>query len=435
MILSAEDAAHLLRRAGFGPSPADIGALAGMDSAAAVEAVLDTSNAPGVVPPPEASLASTASYYDRYVALLAWWADRMRTTPAPIQEKMTLFWHGHFCSGINKVDNWPAMFNQNQTFRSLGMGSFRALTQAVALDPAMLRYLDNATNVASAPNENWARESMELFTLGVDHYTQDDVVASARAWTGHGLDSTGTQYVFTPKRHDYGPKTFFGITQAWDGPAIIDEILTGAKKPTAAAFIAEKVWSFFAYPNPEPAVLSALTADFLASDDLDVTALLRSVFNQPQFWSAEARAGLVRSPTEFVVAAMRYSGLAAARAHPEWYMADMGQELFNPPNVAGWKDNAYWISSAALWARAEFARTVTWAVDKPTGLLAGAGKLTAARAVQAGLDAFGVTQPSAATRSALEQWAASENTNSDCWAIQPNLITLVLMSPDFQLSQ
>jgi len=435
MILSAEDAAHLLRRVGFGPSPADIEALAGMDSAAAVEAVLDTSGAPGVVPPPEASLDSTASYYDRYVALLGWWVDRMRTTPAPIQEKMTLFWHGHFCSGNSKVDNWTAMFNQNQTFRSLGMGSFRALTQAVAVDPAMLRYLDNATNVASAPNENWARESMELFTLGVDQYTQDDVVASARAWTGHGLDSTGTQYVFTPKRHDNGAKTFFGITQDWDGPGIIDEILTGAKKPTAAAFIANKVWSFLAYPNPEPAVSTAVTADFLASDDLDITALLRSVLNQPQFWSAEARAGLVRSPTEFVVAAMRYSGLAAASAHPEWYMADMGQELFNPPNVAGWMDNAYWISSAAFWARAEFARTVTWAVDKPTGLLANAGQLSAAASVQAGLDAFGVTAPSTSTRSALEQWAASENTPSDRWAIQPNLVTLVLMSPDFQLNQ
>lgn len=433
--LSSEDAAHLLRRVGFGPLPDEIEALAGMDTADAVETVLDVSAAPAVVAPPEASLDSTEDDWDRYVAILGWWLDRMRTTAAPIQEKLTLFWHGHFCSGQNKVDNLTAMFNQNLTFRSLGLGSFIDLTQAVALDPAMLRYLDNADNVASAPNENWARESMELFTLGVDQYTQDDVVASARAWTGHGLDSTGTEYVFYPKRHDTGEKTFFGITQDFNGPDIVNEILTGAKAPIAAQFIAGKLWSFLAYPNPEAPVLSAITSDFMASDRLDITSLLRSILNQPEFWSDEARLGLVRSPTEFVVAAMRYSGLASATAHPEWYMADMGQELFNPPNVAGWRDNSYWISSASFWARAGYARTITWAVDKPTGLLANAGQMSAADAVAAAFSLFGITQPSAATQAALEQWATSENTPSDRWAIQPNLVTLALMCPDFQLNQ
>lgn len=201
------------------------------------------------------------------------------------------------------------------------------------------------------------RESMELFTLGVNQYPQDDVVASARAWTGHGLESTVTRYVFTTKHHDYGQKTFFGITQDWDGPDILDEILTGVKKSTVAAFLANKLWSFLAYPNPEPEVSAAITADFLASENLDITALLRSILNQPQFWSAEARAGLVRSPTEFVVAAMRDAGLASAVAKPQNYLANMGQELFYPPNVAGWMGDGHWISSAAFWARAGFART------------------------------------------------------------------------------
>jgi uncharacterized protein (DUF1800 family) len=435
MILSAEDAAHLLRRVGFGPSPFDIQSLEGMNSTDAVEMVLDVSQAPGVVPPPDASLASPASSWNGYVAIVRWWIDRMRTTPAPIAEKMALFWHGHFCSGNSKVFNLAAMFNQNMTFRTLGMGSFRALTQAVAVDPAMLRYLDNASNVASAPNENWARECMELFTLGVDQYTQTDVVAAARAWTGHGLDSTGTQYVFNSKRHDSGPKTFFGTTKTWNGPDIIDEILTGASKPIAAAFIANKLWSFLAYPNPEPEVSASITADFLASDDLDITALLRSILNQPQFWSAQARTGLVRSPTEYVVAAMRYSGLASTVAHPENYLASMGQYLFNPPDVAGWGDNSYWVSSAAFWARTGFARAVAHAVDTPSGLLSNAGTLSAADAVQAAFDALGVTSPSAATRAAIEQWAISENTSSDRKYIQPNLIALVLLCPDFQLNQ
>jgi uncharacterized protein (DUF1800 family) len=435
MGLSAEDAAHLLRRVGFGPTAADIDALAGLSTAAAVDAVLDVSGAPAVVAPPEAQVASKADWWDRYVALLHWWTDRMRTTPCPIQEKMTLFWHGHFCSSIDKVDNFPAMFNQNVTLRQMGMGSFRALTQAVAIDPAMLAYLDNADNVTENPNENWARESMELFTLGVDQYTQDDVVAAARAWTGHTVDETGTQYVFNAKWHDSGSKTFFGITRNWDGPDIIDEILTGSKQPIAAQFIATKLWSFLAYPDPEPAVVQGITSDFLASDDLDITALLRSILNRPEFWSPPARAGLVRTPTEFVVAAMRYTGLAAADAHPDWYMSSMGQQLFNPPNVAGWRQNDYWISSAAFWARAGFARDLTWSVDKPTGVLPTVGKMTPAAGVQAAFDRFGITQPSTATRAALEQWFASQAKPDYSWSLQPDLITLVLLSPDFQVNQ
>jgi uncharacterized protein (DUF1800 family) len=435
MGLTSEDAAHLLRRVGFGPTPGDIAALEGMAVADAVEAVLSTASAPAVTPPPEALTTSTAAWWDRYVAILAWWCDRMATTPCPIQEKMTLFWHGHFCSGIDKVSNFPAIWNQNQLFRRLGMGSFTTLTQAVAIDPAMLVYLDNASNVVWAPNENWARESMELFTLGVGNYTQDDVVASARAWTGHGVDSTGTNYVFTPAYHDTGLKTFFGTTANLNGPDILNEILTGPSKATVARFIADKLWSFLAYPNPEQAVSDAITADFLASTDLDITALLRSILNNPQFWSAEARQGRIRTPAEYVVATMRYTGLDSAQAHPDWYMGNMGQQLFNPPNVAGWHDNAYWISSAAFWARAGFAQWVTWTLATPTGPLAQAPTMGATEAVAAALAMFGITSPSPETVSALESFATAENTPSNSWAIQPDLITLTMLSPDYQVSQ
>ncbi len=436
MALSGEDAAHLLRRVGFGPLPADVDALTGMSVSAAVDQVLNVSSAPPVVVPPEATLASpTQDWWTRYVAIHSWWCDRMATTPCPIQEKMTLFWHGHFCSGIQKVNNFPAIFNQNQTFRSMGMGSFRALAQAVAVDPAMLVYLDNALNVVWAPNENWARESMELFTLGVNQYTQDDVVASARAWTGHGVDSTGTQYVFDPAAHDTGPKTFFGQTQNFDGPDILNLILTGPTKAVAAQFIADEVWSFFAYPNPEPSVSQAITADFLASTDLDITALLTSVFNQPEFWSTKARQSLVRSPAEYVLATMRYSGLTSAQAHPEWYLANMGQELFEPPNVAGWRQNAYWLSTAAFWARAQFAHDITWTLSTPTGPLSGVGSQTAAQAVQTAYDLFGITSPAPTTTASLVAFASSEENTANSWSIGPDLITLALLSPDFQLSQ
>jgi uncharacterized protein (DUF1800 family) len=359
----------------------------------------------------------------------------MATTPCPIQEKMTLFWHGHFCSGLDKVDNFPAMFNQNQLFRTMGMGSFIDLTQAVAVDPAMLVYLDNALNVASAPNENWARESMELFTLGVNQYTQDDVVASAQAWTGHGIDSTGTQYVFYPDQHNYGDKTFFGITQDFDGPDILNTILTGDSQPIVAQFIAGKLWSFLAYPNPEPDVLEAITSDFLASGDLDITALLQSILNQPAFWSTEARQGLVRAPAEYLVAAMRYTGLASAEAHPEWYMPSMGQELFIPPNVAGWHQNSYWISTASFWAKAGFAQYISWLLNKPTGPLAGVESMDPADAIQAAYDLFGITSPSPATTASLLEFFNTENNPDDRWCLQPYLMCLALLTPDFHLNQ
>jgi uncharacterized protein (DUF1800 family) len=395
-----------------------------------VDRLLDMSGAPGVVDPAELT-DSTKSDYDRWVAMVQWWVERMRTTATPLQEKMTLFWHGHFVSGTDKVDA-VNLWKQNQLYRSLGMGSFRTLTHAVSTDAAMLLYLDNWQNVKTSVNENWARELMELFTLGVNQYTQDDIVASAHAWTGHGLNSSKTAYEFHATKHDTANKTFFGVTKNWDGPDIIDEILTGASKPTAARFIANKLWSFFAYPNPEASVSDALTAAFLASNDLDVSALLRAIFLQPEFYSAAARGALVRTPVEFVVAALRYTGLSAAAGHPEWYLEGMGQRLFEPPNVAGWPQNAYWLSSPSTWSRETFVRYITWKA-RDAGVLSEAVKGTAAFAVQKAMDLFGITQPSPATVATLQGWLAGErsaNGNYD----QPNLITLTLLTPDFQLS-
>ena len=355
----------------------------------------------------------------------------MRTSPCPLQEKLALFWHGHFCSAQDKVDNIVLMHNQNQLFRSMGLGSFRALTHAVAVDPAMLLYLDNYTNKVGLVQENFARELMELFTLGVNEYTQDDVVETARAWTGHGLDNAKTSYLFTLSRHDNYLKTIFGKNQNWDGPQTIDEILTGAKRPVAARYIAKKMWTFFAYPNPEPEVLDALEAAF-ATGDLGIQNLVRAIFLHPYFYSAKAREGLVRSPVEFVVAALRHTNLTAAVARPENYLDDMGQLPFYPPTVEGWKQNNVWISSASWWARASFARNLT---SKATtaGLLAGVKTMTVPDAVQAGFNQFGLGTPSPATRATLEGWLTAERSGRGT-AEQGNLITLMLMSPDFNLA-
>ena len=423
--------AHLLRRAAFGGTPEEIAALAKLDIKDIVARLVDptaTLPLPDVVDLTDES----TSRWDRYVALSSGWLDRMRTASGPdaVVEKLTLFWHGHFCSSLDKVDDLPAMWAQNQLFRTKGLGSFRDLAQAVAIDPAMLRYLDNDQNTKGSPNENFARESMELFTLGVNQYTQDDVVAVARAWTGHSYDQDGL-YTFFPKRHDTGAKTIFGITKAWDGPEVLDEILLGSKQAVSARFIATKLWSFLAYPAPEPAVVDAIVAPYVASG-LSIAALLKAIFLRPEFYGPKATGALVRTPIEYVVTAMKGTGLACADAHPEWWLDAMGQRPLYPPNVSGWHANAYWISASAQWAKGDFAGYVRWrAADRK--IFAGTSKLAPRDAVKTALAQFGVTEPAVTTVNAMEQWLRQERATTK-WAEPPNLVLLALLSPDVQLS-
>jgi uncharacterized protein (DUF1800 family) len=425
------DVAHLLRRAGFGGTPAMVNKLAKKNWPDIVDTVLDTSVNPAVVPPPQLA-DPNASEYERWVAVVQFWFERMRKVPAPIQEKMALFWHCHFCCSQEKVFRMSHMWDQNQLFRTDGMGKFEPLVQKMAVQPAMLIYLDNWLNVVGVPQENFARELMELFTLDVGHYTQDDVVASARAWTGHGLSIDQSEYRFHRDQHDSDPKTFMGATKNWDGPAIIHRILSGPTRSVAAKFIASRLWSFFAYPNPEPALVDDLANAFMFAD-LDLTGLLRAIFLRPEFRSPAARGALVRSPVEFVAATLAYTGLSAKTAHPEWWVDPMGQAPFYPPNVSGWKDNAYWISSSAFWARASFIRFVTWRAMSSTSFLNGTGNKTVAQAVQSAFDATNIDAPSATTRSALEAFVAAERAASG-WAERPNLTTLIFLSPEFQLA-
>lgn len=270
-----KDVALLLRRVGFGPHPSEINALTPLDLAAVVDKVLDTSSAPEVVAPPTVVDDITDSW-SRWTPALTWWFDRVATTPAPIAEKMVLFWHGHFTSSADDP-NLREVWYQKELFRSAGMGSLRLLCHSVAKDPAMPKYLDNYKNVVAAPNENFARELMELFVLGVDQYTQNDVVAASRAWTGHSLSADRRTYLFNSTKHDYNNKTFFGITKNWDGPDIIEELYRGSKSPVAATFMARKLWAFFAYANPEQAVVDAISRSLLTTD-WDVKVALRTLF-------------------------------------------------------------------------------------------------------------------------------------------------------------
>jgi uncharacterized protein (DUF1800 family) len=428
--------AHLLRRAGFGGTNDQVATLAAQPWDTTVDQLLDFSSAPPDVQPAYLTDDTIGDWQKEY-QLQQWWLDRMATTTAPLQEKLTLFWHGHFATANFKVADMYLMYQQNALFRANGTGQFRDLVHAMSLQPAMLIWLDNDPNVVGSPNENFARELMELFTLGVDQYSQDDVVASARAWTGHNtLDSNREVYHFYPDRHDDLPKTFMGVTQDWDGPDIIDFILgtDPTHKQIGAEFIATKMWEFFAYPGPEPDVVATLTGAFLAND-LSITDLVRAIFMHPNFVSPEAMQGLVRSPAEWVAACMRVVNITAEDANPQWYMSDMGQQLFEPPNVSGWRPNEYWLTTSRLWARANWARNLTW-TDDARDSLSDIVTMSVPDAVQHGFDYFGIDSPSAHTTAKLEAWLTNQRADNQAWVNWSfiNLLTLLMLSPEFNLA-
>jgi uncharacterized protein (DUF1800 family) len=423
------DVAHLLRRAGIGGTAAEVQALAPLDIRAIVDRVVETTP-PAVTMP--ALIGASDRNYEQWVAMTHWWFDRMVSTPAPLAEKMTLFWHGHLCSAIEKVESARSMWDQHVLLRTKGMGSVRDLVQAISIDPAMLRYLDNDQNVLGSPNENFARELMELFTLGVNEYTQDDIVAAARAWTGYGLNYQTRQFVYRANRHDFGMKTFFGQTKAWDGPAIVDEILLGKKKDVAARFIVTKLWTFFAYENPESTVVDALVRVY-KDNDLQMKPVVKALFLRPEFYSTKAKRGLVRSPIEYMAAVMKGTGLPASVVHPEWFCRGMGQIPFSPPNVSGWRPNGYWISASAQWAKVSFANYVRWKSQDAKlldGVLRG---LAPADSVKTVLRQFGIDNAGPQTKAALQRYVERERA-TDRWAELPNLLFLVMMSPEMQLA-
>lgn len=425
------DVALLLRRSGFSSLPGEVDALAGLASwAAVVDAVLDPTGSPPD-PPPAIVTDPTAKDTARLIAAIGWWFDRMATTPTPIVEKVTFFWHGILTSSAPEVDvAW--VFEQLRTWRRLGLGDLHGLYQAMAVDPAMLDYLDNADNVKAAPNENFARELMELFTMGNFTFSEADVVAMARAWTGHNLKVATGEYVFRPAQHDTGTKVLFGISRNWDGPETITEILRGSKQAVSARYLAGRIWSAFVAPNPSAARLDE-ARDALIAADLDVTEFLRWCFLHPDFRTTATRQALVRSPVEWEVAIFRATGLRAADLPLVDVQQRLGQVPMRPPNVAGWRQNRAWISSSASWAKGIAAAAVRDLLAA-RGTFADLAGLSTSAAVAAALDRFGVDDPAPATAAHLEAFLAAERTAGRGADAIATLAALVTLTPDFQLA-
>jgi len=374
-----ELAAHLLNRAGFGGSPSEVEALYQLGHAGAVKKILQPSEAPGIPDPdwanpysarrdegldergmrgldPEIREARQRVYrrleQARLFDLRAWWLHRMRYTTHPLQEKMTLFLHGHFATGFEKVRSAYAMFLQNQTFRRHATGSWRTIVEVVTRDPAMLIYLDGVTNTKASPNENYAREVMELFMLGEGHYTEEDIREAARAFTGWRFNRRVFDLVYEEQRHDSNRKSFMRRKGNFEANDILGIIL---EQPQAARWITTKLWTFFAYENPEPAVIDALSGT-LRKHQYELSPVLEEMFLSRAFFGNRSFRMQVKSPVQWLVSTCRYLETPLPEpSHSFQLLNSLGQNLFDPPNVKGWDGGITWITTSSLALRYEAA--------------------------------------------------------------------------------
>jgi uncharacterized protein (DUF1800 family) len=434
MALPLSDVAHLLRRTGFAAPIAVLNTHVAKTREQLVDFVLDFT--------PNASLpAFQLASNDPYGELIRWWMNRMATAPSPLQERLALCWHDHFATAVGKVEA-KRMGPQIEIFQRLGDGNFNELAKAVSLDAAMLIWLDNHTSHTPNPNENFARELLELFLVGANQgYVEADVKAMALAWTGHSVDwdADALKYLFRPTWHDNRPKTLFGVTANWDGPQVLDEMIVqggalNVMRNRVARFVAVKLWSWFAAPNPSAALADQLGAMLAADPYMNIRIFLRKMFLLDEFYSNEVKTGLVRHPIDWMVSLLRVSGLTDFGPFSGQF-GQLDMMPTQPPNVAGWKDNQQWITEPALWGRAQVARLVFKAASSAapagTDFLAGMAGMSGPAALQFALDAMGeerIVPGSASWNSLLALFA---NPHS---SLRHNLPRVIALTPEFTLA-
>ena len=461
-------AAHLLNRAGFGGTPEEIAALHKLGMRAAVNRLIAGDEDDDLFPPPvlttpeewverrqqqrqaEGDIQRRALQKESRVeerkqllALREWWLNRMRYTPYPLREKMTLFWHGHFATSFEKVNLALFIWQQNETLRAGSLGNFRKLTKAVARDPAMMRYLDTDKSSKTKPNENFSRELMELFTLGEGVlYTEQDVREGARAFAGYRISPRDLQWIWAKKQADTGEKSFMGKSGKFTGDDVVDII---CDQPECADFMARKFLKFFAVEEPSDHAVKALGAEFRSSG-YDIKPTLRALFTSAEFYSPAAMRSQVKSPVQWVVQSAKVLDtpmISFKVLDPA--LGQMGQTLFGPPNVKGWDGGRAWITSATLLLRYNLAgymvngRGISGAKGKPgvnvrldriapKDLRADAGKLCDALAFRLINDNLRAADRERLVEFVRERGAeASDSTLRD-------LLHLMMSTPEYQLT-
>ena len=361
-----------------------------------------------------------------------WWLDRMVRSTRPLQEKMTLFWHDHFAS---RNEPTTLMLDQNRTLRRMGLGGFGDLLRAMTYDPALARFLSLTENTAAAPNENFARELMELFTLG-SGYTETDIREASRALTGirereANGQTTGTY--FDPSFHDRRNKTIFGQTGNWG----VDDVLRlCVTHPAHAPFLVSKLWDFFVGGEIPPGVRDRLAAEYVSSG-LQVRPVVRSILAHPKLYAHLDRGSMIKWPAVLVAGQLRTMGAGIDIPDWPWLLASMGQSLYSPPSVAGWDWGSRWMSSNAMRARFGVANAIV-RDGGPAQVTNGQVRreLKPDQHLVMALRSVGSPHITSTTRRELKRLIASYGRNPGLWErnqIQRSLRHLLISGPDNQL--
>jgi hypothetical protein len=354
-------AAHLYRRAAFGPSREELAEAEQLGPDGTLDLLVRGRPGAADVLPTLADVGRVAAERDDGgVQLRDWWLYCMLQGGHPLREKLTLFWHNHFATSLAKVRGADLMFRQNCLLRTHALGRFGPFLQAISRDGAMLVWLDSNSNVTGKPNENYAREVMELFSLGVGNYTETDIREAARAFTGWHTDGVG--FRFNAALHDDGQKTVLGQTGNWDGTDVVRIILG---RPACARFLVGKLYAYLVSEAPPPAALLEPLCESFRAGDYDVAALVRRMLASRLFYSEHAFRRRVKSPVEYVLGAVRAVYRRYDEGDPNYHplpqqmlvrrVTAMGQALFAPPNVKGWPGGRAWLNTSTVLERDNFA--------------------------------------------------------------------------------
>jgi uncharacterized protein (DUF1800 family) len=368
-IWNARNVEHLYNRAGFGARPAEIEYALRQRPVVFVKQLLEgfaPTSDPLFIDIPE--MPERRNYEERedfekaqnafraeerrvLTSFAGWWFDQMVEAKHPLQERMVLFWHGYFTSSTRDVRRTAAMVAQNELFRRHALGNFAELVHAIVRDPAMLEYLDNNENRKDRPNENFARELMELFTLGEGHYSEQDIKEGARALTGWRTTDDKTASYFQPRNHDDGEKTILGQTARFDAKGFVDLLLA---QPACPRWVARKLIVHFEGVEPDEARLKEY-ADFLRAQGWELAPFLRKLFLDPRFYRDEVRAERISGPVEYLVGSTRRLGITVPPQILWLGAGQLGQRLFDPPTVKGWEGGEAWITTSTLLGRGNMA--------------------------------------------------------------------------------
>lgn len=428
---TAATASHLLRRTGFGPRPGDL--------ELSLREGFEASWERHVARPLEGRTPADGAERDASIGpllsvgklehLQAWWAQLLMSDDHGLRERMVLMWHDHFATSNAKVDDVRMMHRQNELFREHGLGDARVLLREVARDPAMLVWLDGNRNRAGAPNENFAREILELFALGIGNYDEQDIRGAARAFTGWGTE--GRSFRNRPEHHDDGAKTIFGERGNFDGDGALAKI---CDHPAFPRHIARRLLQEFVEPNPNPGDVEAL-AKMCVRNDFHIGRTLAVLLRSSLFFSARARRSRIAGPVEWVVSTVRRLGIQRPPLQIARSFSDLGQNLFVPPSVKGWDGGQAWVHAGTWVARHNL--VVGWlaAARARRGELAGALGLTDRSEVVPGVLAALLPASHPNETRHLEEVLASTETSAEYSTdeVIERTVGLVLTAPEYHL--